>query len=99
MVIGESSASGSGDNNFYGVLDEVFYIQHPMERSVWLFNLDDVENEQLNVLEIIVGHRVDGHIEDDTLMVERLVVCHVADDFIDDDDEQLSHQSESSDDE
>ncbi|KAA0056817.1 CACTA en-spm transposon protein [Cucumis melo var. makuwa] len=28
---------------------------------------DDVENEHLNVLEIVVSHRVDDHIEDDTL--------------------------------
>ncbi|KAA0063153.1 uncharacterized protein E5676_scaffold1213G00260 [Cucumis melo var. makuwa] len=28
---------------------------------------DDVENEQLNVLKIVIGHRVDEHIEDDTL--------------------------------
>ncbi|KAA0035848.1 CACTA en-spm transposon protein [Cucumis melo var. makuwa] len=63
--------------------------------------VDDVENEQLNVLEIIVGHRVDDHIEDDTLctidvdptIVERLIVRHVANDFIDVGDEQLSHQS------
>ena len=50
-----------------------------------------VENEQLNVLKIIVDHRVDEHIEDDTLyrteidstIVERPIVSHVADDFID----------------
>ena len=68
--------------------------------------MDDVENEQLNVLEIIVGHQVDEHIEDDTLympkvdttVIEGPVVHHVADDFIDDGDEQLSHQSGSSDD-
>ena len=27
----------------------------------------DVEDQQLNVLEIVVGHCVDEHIEDDTL--------------------------------
>ena len=26
MVIGESDASGSGDNNFYGVLNEVLHV-------------------------------------------------------------------------
>ena len=47
---------------------------------------------------------MDEHIEDDTLcrpdvdpiVVKRSVVCHVADEFIDG-DEQLSHQSGSSD--
>ncbi|TYK18906.1 uncharacterized protein E5676_scaffold204G001200 [Cucumis melo var. makuwa] len=37
MVIGESDASGSKDNNFYGILDEVLHVQYPMEKSVWLF--------------------------------------------------------------
>ncbi|TYK23129.1 uncharacterized protein E5676_scaffold142G001260 [Cucumis melo var. makuwa] len=109
MVIGKSNASGSCDNNFYGVLDEVLHVQYLMERSVWLFKcrwydtdikksyqvfyLDDpkngsnwkvvqvvqnkliwdvsevnyVENEELNALKIVVGHRVDEHNEDDTL--------------------------------
>ncbi|TYK21333.1 uncharacterized protein E5676_scaffold68479G00160 [Cucumis melo var. makuwa] len=149
MVIDESSASGSGDNNLYGGLYEVLHVQYPMERSVWLFKcrryntdntksqrahvglgykvintshfwfteelnkriwdvsvVDDFENEQLNVLEIVVGHQVDEHIKDDTLympkvdttVIEGSVVHHVADDFIDDGDEQLSHQSGSSDD-
>ena len=69
--------------------------------------MNNVENEQLNVLEIVVGHRVDEHIENDTLckpdihpiLVERLLVRHVGDDFIDNGDEQLSHQSRSSNDE
>ncbi|KAA0068149.1 uncharacterized protein E5676_scaffold392G00330 [Cucumis melo var. makuwa] len=30
-------------------------------------SLDDVENEQLNVLEIVVGHLIDEHVKDDTL--------------------------------
>ncbi|TYK16523.1 hypothetical protein E5676_scaffold21G003360 [Cucumis melo var. makuwa] len=34
MVIGESDASGSGDNNFYGVLDEVLHVEYPLERNV-----------------------------------------------------------------
>ena len=67
--------------------------------------VDDAENEQLKVLEIVVDHRMDEPIEDDTIcrtnidptIVERSVVCHVADDFIDDGDEQLSHQSGTSD--
>ena len=37
MVIGESNASGSGDNNFYGVLDKVLHVQYLMGRSFWLF--------------------------------------------------------------
>ena len=61
--------------------------------------MDDVENGQLNVLEIVVGHGVDEHIEDDTLcrtdvdpiIIERLIVRYVANDFIDDGDEELSH--------
>ena len=37
MVIGESDTSGSGNNNFYNVLDEVLHIQYPLGRNVWLF--------------------------------------------------------------
>ncbi|KAA0058377.1 CACTA en-spm transposon protein [Cucumis melo var. makuwa] len=59
------------------------------------------QNEDLNVLEIIVSHRVDEHIEDDTLCrtdldptnVKRPVVRHVTDDFINDVDEHSSHAS------
>ncbi|KAA0063909.1 CACTA en-spm transposon protein [Cucumis melo var. makuwa] len=36
MVIGESDASGTGDNNFHDVLDEVLHVQYPLERNVWL---------------------------------------------------------------
>ena len=54
--------------------------------------MDDVENEQLNVLEIVVSHQMDEHIEVDTLcrtnadpsIIERPIVRHVAGDFIDD---------------
>ena len=50
------------------------------------------ENEQLNVLKIIVSHRMDEHIEDVTLyrtdvdstIVKRSVMHHVVDGFIDD---------------
>ena len=71
-----------------------------------MYEVDDVENEQLNVLKIIYGHRVDEHIEDNTLcktgidptIVERPIVRHVADDFIDG-DEQLLHQIGTSNDE
>ncbi|KAA0063200.1 uncharacterized protein E5676_scaffold2774G00080 [Cucumis melo var. makuwa] len=163
MVIGESDARGSGDNNFYGVLDKVLHVQYLLERNVWLFKcqwyntdvsksqrthievgykslntsrfwyveelvilatqahqvfyvddpkngsnwkvvqviqnkciwdvpeVEDVENEHINILEVVVSHQVDDHIEDDTLcridvdltIVERPVVHHVTDDFID----------------
>ncbi|KAA0056293.1 CACTA en-spm transposon protein [Cucumis melo var. makuwa] len=64
--------------------------------------MDDVENEHMNVLEIVVSHRVDEHIKDYTLckidvdstIVERPIVRHVIDDFIDDVDEHLSHARE-----
>lgn len=67
--------------------------------------MEDVENEQLDALEIVVGHRVDEHIEDDILcrvgidpiVVERSVVRHLVDDFINEDDE--SPQKRSSDNE
>ena len=68
--------------------------------------VDDVEKEQLNILKIVVDHRVDEHIEDDTLcrtnvnptIVERSIMRHVTNDSIDDGAEQLSHQSGSSND-
>ncbi|KAA0062462.1 transposon protein, putative, CACTA, En/Spm sub-class [Cucumis melo var. makuwa] len=88
MVIGESDASGTGDNNFYGVFDKVLHVQYPLGRNVWLFKSR--------------CHQVDDHIEDDTLcrtdvdptIVERPIVHHVTDDFIDDVDEHLSHASD-----
>ena len=68
--------------------------------------MDDVEIEQLNALKIVVGCQVDEHIKDDTLcrtdvdptIIKRPIMHHVTNDFIDDEDEQLSHQSGSSDD-
>ncbi|KAA0035027.1 hypothetical protein E5676_scaffold155G00610 [Cucumis melo var. makuwa] len=173
MVIGESDASGTCDNNFYGVMDEVLYVQYRLGINVCLFKcrwydidvnksqrthvevgykslntsrfwyveepvilatqayqvfyvndpkngsnwkvvqvvqnkriwdvpeVEDVENDHINVLEIVISHQVDDHIEDDTLcridvdptIVERPVVRHVTDDFIDDVDEHLSHAS------
>ena len=33
MVIGESDASGSGDNNFYDVLDEVVHVKFSLEKK------------------------------------------------------------------
>ncbi|KAA0049610.1 CACTA en-spm transposon protein [Cucumis melo var. makuwa] len=119
MVIGESDANGSGDNNFYDVRDEcctsnirleedpvilatqahqVFYLDNLKNGSNWKVvqvvqnkrkwnvpKVDYIENEQRNVLPIVVGHRVDENIEDDTMcrtdvdptIVERPVVRHV----------------------
>ncbi|KAA0046653.1 acidic leucine-rich nuclear phosphoprotein 32 family member A-like [Cucumis melo var. makuwa] len=175
MVIGESDASGTEDNNFYGVLDEVLHVQYPLGRNVWLFKcrwydtdvnksqrtthievgykslntsrfwyaeepvilatqadqvfyvddpkngsnwkvvqviqnkriwdvleVEDVQNDHINILEVVVSHQVDDHIENDTLcrndvdptIVERPVVRHVTDYFIDDVDEHLSHASD-----
>ncbi|KAA0056605.1 cytochrome P450 CYP82D47-like [Cucumis melo var. makuwa] len=56
-----------------------------------LKSVDDIENDQLNVLEIVVSHRVNEHIEDNTLcrpdvdptVIERPVVRHITNDFID----------------
>ncbi|KAA0062852.1 uncharacterized protein E6C27_scaffold2406G00070 [Cucumis melo var. makuwa] len=64
--------------------------------------VEDVQNNHINILEVVVSHQVDDHIEDDTLcrndvdptIVERPVVRHVIDDFIDDVDEHLSHASD-----
>ena len=36
MVISESNVSESGDNNFYGVVDEVLHVQYLLGRNVWL---------------------------------------------------------------
>ncbi|TYJ97088.1 acidic leucine-rich nuclear phosphoprotein 32 family member A-like [Cucumis melo var. makuwa] len=174
MIIGESDASGTSDNNFYSVLDEVLHVQYPLGRNVWLFKcrwydtdvnksqrthievgykslntsrfwyaekpiilathahqvlyvdnpkncrnwkvvqviqnkriwdvpeVEDVQNDHINILEVVVNHQVDDHIEDDTLcgndvdptIVERPIVRHVTDDFIDDMDEHLSHASD-----
>ncbi|KAA0056292.1 CACTA en-spm transposon protein [Cucumis melo var. makuwa] len=40
MVVGESDASGTSDNNFYGVLDEVLHVQYPLGRNF----KDDLDN-------------------------------------------------------
>ncbi|KAA0062837.1 hypothetical protein E6C27_scaffold146G00040 [Cucumis melo var. makuwa] len=106
MVIGESDASGTGNNNFYGILDEVFnwkVVQVVQNKRIWdMPEVEDVQNDHINVLEIVVSHQVDDHIEDDTLcrtdvdpiIIERPIVRHVPYDFIDDVDEHLSHASE-----
>ncbi|KAA0066195.1 uncharacterized protein E5676_scaffold75441G00110 [Cucumis melo var. makuwa] len=64
--------------------------------------VEDIQNDHINILEVVVSHQVDDHIEDDTLcrndvdptIVERLIVRHVTDDFIDDVDEHLSNESD-----
>ncbi|TYK19782.1 acidic leucine-rich nuclear phosphoprotein 32 family member A-like [Cucumis melo var. makuwa] len=176
MVVGESNTSGSDDNNFYGVLEEVLFVAYPMDRCIWLLKcrwfdtdknknhiihtelgyksintsrflfpeesvilaiqahqvfyiddpknggnwkvirvvqnkhiwnvpeVDDVEDQQRNVPEIVVNHRVVDHLKDHTLcrfdidprVVEKSIVRHVDYDFINGEDEQLSVQSGSS---
>ncbi|KAA0035038.1 CACTA en-spm transposon protein [Cucumis melo var. makuwa] len=69
-------------------------------KPIWnVAEVNNVTNEHLNVLEIVVSHQVDEHIEDDTLcrtdvdltIVERPIVRHVTDDFIDDVNEHLHY--------
>ncbi|TYK11884.1 uncharacterized protein E5676_scaffold177G00390 [Cucumis melo var. makuwa] len=93
---------------------QVFYVDDPKNGSNWKVvqviqnkciwdvpEVKDVQNDHINILEVVVSHQVDDHIEDDTLcrndvnptIVERPVVRHVTDDFIDDVDEHLSHAS------
>ena len=56
--------------------------------------MDDVEDQQLNVLKIVFGHRIVDHVEDDTLcrvdvdpiVVKRSIVHYVIYDFINSDD-------------
>ncbi|KAA0059047.1 CACTA en-spm transposon protein [Cucumis melo var. makuwa] len=77
-------------------------VQVVQNKRIWdVLEVEDVENDHINVLEVVISHRVDDHIKDDTLcrtdvdptIVERPVVHHVTDDFIDDVDEHLSHVS------
>ena len=87
------------------------FIQVEQNNRVWdVPEVKDIENDKLNVLKIIVEHRVDEHVvEDNTLrwtevdptVVERPNVRHVTDNFIDnnDDEQSSSYQSGSSDDE
>ncbi|TYK19759.1 GDSL esterase/lipase [Cucumis melo var. makuwa] len=91
---------------------QVFYVDGPKNGSNWkvvqviqnkhiwdLPEVDDVENEHINILEVVVSHQRDDHIEDDIpcridvdpTIVERSVMRHLTDDFIDDVDEHLSH--------
>ncbi|TYK30866.1 uncharacterized protein E5676_scaffold455G00660 [Cucumis melo var. makuwa] len=42
-------------------------IERLFKRIWYVPEVDDVEDQQLNIPEIVVGHRVANHIEDDTL--------------------------------
>ncbi|KAA0056519.1 hypothetical protein E6C27_scaffold288G00160 [Cucumis melo var. makuwa] len=64
MVIGETNASESGDNNFYGVLDEELHAQYPMERKVWLFKCRWIDVDPTIVERSVVCHVTDDFIDD-----------------------------------
>ena len=77
-------------------------MQVVQNKRIWdVPEVEDVHNDHINVLEIVVSHQVDDHIEDDTLcridvdptIAERPIVRHVTNNFIDDVDEHLSHAS------
>ncbi|KAA0040404.1 GDSL esterase/lipase [Cucumis melo var. makuwa] len=77
-------------------------VQVIQNKRIWdVLEVDDVENKHINILEVIVSHQVDDHIEDDTMcrmdvdhmIVERPVVRHLTDDFIDD-NQMLELQSQ-----
>ena len=59
MVIDESNASGSGDNNFNGVLDEVLHIQYSMRKSVLLFKHRwyDINNNKSQRTHVELGYK------------------------------------------
>ncbi|KAA0066712.1 CACTA en-spm transposon protein [Cucumis melo var. makuwa] len=103
MVIGESDASGKEPVIFTTQAHQVFNVHDPKNGSNWkvvqvvqnkriwdVSEVEDVENDHINVLEIVISHRVDDHIEDDTLcrtdvdptIAERPVVHHVTDDLL-----------------
>ncbi|KAA0067380.1 CACTA en-spm transposon protein [Cucumis melo var. makuwa] len=57
VIIGESNASGSGDNNFYDILDKVLHVQYLMEKSVWLFKCRwyDTDNNKSQMTHVELG--------------------------------------------
>ncbi|KAA0047152.1 hypothetical protein E5676_scaffold109G00260 [Cucumis melo var. makuwa] len=59
MVIGESDTSGSGDNNFYDVLDEVLHVQYPLGGNVWLFKCRwyDTDVNKSQKIHVEVGYK------------------------------------------
>ncbi|TYK16413.1 CACTA en-spm transposon protein [Cucumis melo var. makuwa] len=97
MIIGESDASGSGDNNFYGVLDEVLHVQYPLRRNVWQFKCrwydTDLNKSQRTHVELGYKSLNSSRFwtDVDSTIVERPIVRHVTNEFIDDVDEHLSH--------
>ncbi|KAA0055858.1 CACTA en-spm transposon protein [Cucumis melo var. makuwa] len=64
MVIGESDASGSGDNNFYSILHKVLHVQYPLGRNVWLFKCHRIDIDPTIVKRPIVRHVTDDFIDD-----------------------------------
>ncbi|TYJ98632.1 CACTA en-spm transposon protein [Cucumis melo var. makuwa] len=64
MIIGESNASGSGDNNFYCVLDEVLHVEYPLGRNVWLFKCQWTDVDPTIVERPVVCHVTDNFIVD-----------------------------------
>ncbi|TYK00060.1 uncharacterized protein E5676_scaffold596G00070 [Cucumis melo var. makuwa] len=89
-------------NKSFDMLLELLRTAFPMYGYLSVGEVKDVQNDHINILEVVVSHQVDDHIEDDTLcrndvdptIVERSIVRHVTDDFIDDVDEHLSHASD-----
>ncbi|KAA0033109.1 putative transposase [Cucumis melo var. makuwa] len=72
MIIDQSNASGSGDNNFYGVLDEVF---HQVD--------DHIEDDTLCRIEVdptIVERSVVRHVTDDFINDVDEHLSHASDD-------------------
>ncbi|KAA0040340.1 hypothetical protein E6C27_scaffold460G00450 [Cucumis melo var. makuwa] len=59
MVIGESDASGTSHNNFYGVLDDVLHVQYPLRRNVWLFKCRwyDIDVNKSQRTHVEVGYK------------------------------------------
>ncbi|KAA0050464.1 CACTA en-spm transposon protein [Cucumis melo var. makuwa] len=94
----ELRESANLSEDFFSLAMEASFDVHCYNGCI-VGEVKDVENENINILEVIVSHQVDDHIEDDNLcridvdptIVERSIVRHVTDDFIDDVDEHLSH--------
>ncbi|KAA0066295.1 uncharacterized protein E5676_scaffold602G001710 [Cucumis melo var. makuwa] len=59
MVIGESDASGTSNNNLYGVLDEVLHVQYPLRRNVSLFKCRwyDTDLNKSQRIHVEVGYK------------------------------------------
>ncbi|KAA0053679.1 CACTA en-spm transposon protein [Cucumis melo var. makuwa] len=59
MVIGESDASGTSDNNFYGVLDEVLHVQYPLKEMYGYLSVG-----------VIMSYRRNNFMETDDMFLE-----------------------------